>query len=229
MSVFGGDSWGRVAQHRKRRLEFLVAESVDASSYKKLSNGKYACLVCPQNPVIDSLFMLSAHCKGSRHRTAESRLNEREFDRQEELNKRIFLLGSIGGNANPNSATCSKKFKSPDYKPVSGEALKSAWEILSNKAPMQDSRNKTGDKELSASPATDRTTNCQLSVVGSSFPAAEASEEEVAKRFMDYRERRERELKFTAAGWKRNCHGKWYKDENVEFDSDEADPNVCLF
>lgn len=80
---------------------------------------------------------------------------------------------------------------------------------------MQDSRNKTGDEELSASPANGRTTNCQLSVVSSSFPAAEASEEEVAKCFMDYRERRERELKFTAAGWKRNCHGKWYKDENV--------------
>lgn len=29
------------------------------------------------------------------------------------------------------------------------------------------------------------------------------------------RERHERELKFTAAGWKRDCHGKWYKDENV--------------
>lgn len=41
-------------------------------------------------------------------------------------------------------------------------------------------------------------------------------------------ERRERELKFTSAGWKRDGHGKWFKDENVEFDSDEEDPNLCL-
>lgn len=30
-------------------------------------------------------------------------------------------------------------------------------------------------------------------------------------------ERRKRELKFIAAGWKRDCHGKWYRDENVSF------------
>ena len=32
---------------------------------------------------------------------------------------------------------------------------------------------------------------------------------------MDFRERQERELKFTAAGWKRDCQGKWFTDENV--------------
>ncbi|CAA3029444.1 Hypothetical predicted protein [Olea europaea subsp. europaea] len=37
---------------------------------------------------------------------------------------------------------------------------------------------------------------------------------------LDYRVRQERELKFTTAGWKRDCHGTWFKDENVEFDSD---------
>ena len=32
---------------------------------------------------------------------------------------------------------------------------------------------------------------------------------------LDFRERQERELKFTAAGWKRDCQGKWFTDENV--------------
>lgn len=30
-------------------------------------------------------------------------------------------------------------------------------------------------------------------------------------------ERRERELKFISAGWKRDGHGRWFKDENVSF------------
>lgn len=32
---------------------------------------------------------------------------------------------------------------------------------------------------------------------------------------LDYRECHEMELKFTAAGWRRDCHGRWFKDENV--------------
>jgi hypothetical protein len=59
MSVFGGDSWAREAQHRKRRLDDLILEEVDESSYKKLSSGKYACLVCPHSPILDSPLMLS--------------------------------------------------------------------------------------------------------------------------------------------------------------------------
>ncbi|KAL3729282.1 hypothetical protein ACJRO7_026391 [Eucalyptus globulus] len=59
MSVFGGDSWAREAQHRKRRVDDLAVEGLDASSYKKLSSGKFACLVCPGAPVLDSALMLS--------------------------------------------------------------------------------------------------------------------------------------------------------------------------
>jgi hypothetical protein len=69
MSVFGGDSWGREAQHRKRKVDELLlsAPSVASSSsslspspsFKKLSSGKFVCLVCPHNPVVDSALMLS--------------------------------------------------------------------------------------------------------------------------------------------------------------------------
>lgn len=56
----------------------------------------------------------------------------------------------------------------------------------------------------------------------------EGSGKDIMQLPLDYRERRERELRFTAAGWKRDCHGGWFRDENVEFDSDEEDPNVSL-
>ena len=59
MSVYGGDSWAREAQHRKRKVDDLMIERIDSSIYKKLSSGKFACLVCPTNPVLDSPTMLS--------------------------------------------------------------------------------------------------------------------------------------------------------------------------
>lgn len=60
MSVFGGDSWGREAQYRKRRVDDLLVDGIDdINSYKKLSSGKYACLVCPHSPVLDTPLTLS--------------------------------------------------------------------------------------------------------------------------------------------------------------------------
>lgn len=59
MSVYGGDSWAREAQNRKRRVDDLLIEGINASAYKKLPNGKFSCLVCPQRPVLDTPLMLS--------------------------------------------------------------------------------------------------------------------------------------------------------------------------
>ncbi|XP_015874249.3 uncharacterized protein LOC107411215 isoform X3 [Ziziphus jujuba] len=195
MSVFGGDNWAREAQQRKRRVEDVVADGLDASSYKKLSNGKFACLLCSHSPVLDSPLMLSMHCKGSRHRAAESRLKERELARQNEMNKRIALSDSSGGTA--KSRTCNQKFESGS-KPLIEQVLRAASGIFTHR----DSPEELKSRDLESNV--------------------------VAQQHLDYQERRERELKFTAAGWKRDCYGKWYKDENVEFDSDEEDPNICL-
>jgi hypothetical protein len=68
MSVFGGDSWARESQQRKRRLDDLMLPAAATSSssspsasgsFKRLSSGKFACLVCPHRPVLDSSPMLS--------------------------------------------------------------------------------------------------------------------------------------------------------------------------
>lgn len=127
----------------------------------------------------------------------------------------MALGDSIGCNS--KSATYNKKFKSHDEMTVIGQGRKAACVTLRNRTPMRDSRNKMsdGDKFGASHGISGTSTDCQLNVVSGSFPAAESSDKEVAQRYMDCRERRERELKFTAAGWKRDCHGKWYKDPNV--------------
>ncbi|XP_035540769.1 sodium channel modifier 1-like isoform X2 [Juglans regia] len=206
MSVFGGDSWAREAQQRKRRVEDLALETLDdASSYKKLLSGKYM------------------HSKGSRHRAAESKLKERELARQDEVNKRIALSDSSVGTANRNSY--HQKFRSVG-KPLIELSQKATSEILCNQTPQQSSNNRNNDVQL----ILDRITSGNSNSSQNSFcPAIEAVDKVIAQQqHLDLQERREMELKFTAAGWKRDCHGKWFRDENVEFDSDEEDPNVCL-
>ncbi|XVE66876.1 hypothetical protein DITRI_Ditri08aG0115200 [Diplodiscus trichospermus] len=150
MSVFGGDSWGREAQYRKRRIEEVVIDGVDASSYKKLSTGKYACLVCPHNPILDTPLMLSRekggnkfqnrdkrkrtyidhmHCKGSRHLASESKMKEKELMKRDEINKRIALSNSpttsINSSTKQNTHLASK--------PLIQVAQKAASEILGEK------------------------------------------------------------------------------------------------
>ncbi|KAJ4833592.1 hypothetical protein Tsubulata_009207 [Turnera subulata] len=223
MSVFGGDSWGREAQHRKTRVDDLFIQGVDASSYKKLSSGKYACLVCPHNPILDTPLMLSMHCKGSRHLASAVRLKEKELRRQNEISKRIALSDSAVGPA--NSGNPSKRVKLAVEKPLIEQTRKVASGVLLKEAAQQNCRNQSCNVELSEG----QSKNVETNSVGTiPCQTIEVSKELLAQQQLDFRERRERELKFTEAGWKRDCHGRWYKDENVEFDSDEEDPNICL-
>ncbi|KAK9074024.1 hypothetical protein SSX86_006619 [Deinandra increscens subsp. villosa] len=222
MSVFGGDSWGREAHHRKRRVDDLLLDAAgDHSSYRKLSSGKYACLLCPHNPVLDTPLILSMHSKSKRHLAAESKLKQREEERQNEMNKRIALsLDSTSMNKTSNTFTKQAILAS---KPLTEKTQKATFEVLHSSYPAQG----TAVSSQSISPVSENAPYDSSHLTNASFGQMEATCCDVQVP-LDYRERRERELKFTAAGWKRDCHGGWFRDENVEFDSDEEDPNECL-
>ncbi|KAD6454246.1 hypothetical protein R6Q59_016053 [Mikania micrantha] len=217
MSVFGGDSWGREAQHRKRRVDDLLLDTAGYHSYyRKLSTGKYACIVCPHNPVLDTPVMLSMHMKSKRHLAAESKLKQREEERRNEMDKRIAL--SLDSTAINKTGYKSTKQANLASKPLTKETRKTAFEVPHHSYPEQ-------DNDQSRCPISE---NEGYDLTNAIFVQMETRGKDVLKLPLDYRERRERELKFTAAGWKRDGHGGWFRDENVEFDSDEEDPNECL-
>ncbi|KAH6818954.1 hypothetical protein C2S51_002557 [Perilla frutescens var. frutescens] len=221
MSVYGGDSWAREAQHRKRKVEDLMIEGIESSVYKKLSNGKFACLICPANPVLDSPIMLSTHVRGSRHRAAELMRKDRESAKQEEVKKRLALSDCVGANAGANAST--KQLKKPS-KPLIDRARKAVSEVFSGKVSLPEVNVNPRICNLVKPCIEDNGSNANL-------VRDESKENRVAREVqqpLNYRVSQERELKFTAAGWKRSCHGRWFKDENVEFDSDEEDPNIVL-
>ncbi|XP_042507073.1 sodium channel modifier 1-like [Macadamia integrifolia] len=247
MSVFGGDSWAREAQHRKRRVEDLMEEGlnkeVDSNpTYKKLCNGKYTCHVCPHHPILDSSLMLSMHCKGSCHSAALSKFRDRELRKQEEITKRMALSDCDIGAA--SSDISSQQFKLRG-KPLIEQTRKARSEALCNQTVKQNAANETCNGKLSrgsssffsptAPPAPKQRTEASMMVTSTPSESnknsgwqSKADSRLLVQQQLDFRERQERELKFTAAGWKRDCHGRWFRDENVEFDSDEEDPNVCL-
>lgn len=238
MSVYGGDSWGREANYRKRRVDDLLVEhihnksniTIASSSYKKLPSGKFACLVCPHTPILDTPLMLSMHMKGSRHCAAESRLKERELSRQAEINKRIALSGS-------STSVDSNDVPTQQYgltsRPITQRTMKAVSAAIGNNPAQQltvpkiDTVKYTGNPILKGLSSQYDNPIVQVEV-DKQFPQNLDYKEKVSQQQLDYKERKEKELKFTAAGWKRDGFGGWYKDESVEFDSDEEDPNLSF-
>ncbi|CAA2978313.1 Hypothetical predicted protein [Olea europaea subsp. europaea] len=213
MSVFGGDNWAREAQYRKRRVDDLLFEGLDASAYKKLSNGNFTCLVCPHNPVFDTPLLLSMHGRGSRHKAAESKKKERELWRQEEISKRLALskcdTSTSGSNVSHEQCRNGKK-------PLIERTRKAASEIFSNDIIEQRNKCRKPDGEsVISSFVYGQSIQWKEHPTEMEVPRKEVVVDQVQQ--LDYRERQERELKFTAAGWKRDCHGRWFKDENVSF------------
>lgn len=212
---------GRERHSTGRGVDDLAIEGLDASSYKKLSSGKYACLICPHKPVLDTPLMLSMHIKGSRHCVSKSKLKEKQQDIQDEINKRIALSECSDSTVGSGTST---RFSHTVRKPLIEETRKAASEILSNKTQQSEAK---GNNNFRSSTGHSMYEPLHSKSKGS-FLEIQAADNVVLQLQSDFRQRQERELKYTEAGWKRSGHGKWFKDENVEFDSDEEDPNVCL-
>lgn len=152
------------------------------------------------------------HSKGARHLAAESRMKEGELMGQDEMNKRLTLLDPSVGSA--YSGTSNKKVRLGS-KPLIEQTRKAASEIFCTKTPQQSSKNQNWDDvKLRKRHTTNVKTNFSEN---RSFPAIKVVDKSPAQQQldMDFRERRERELRFTEAGWKRDCHGRWFRDENV--------------
>ncbi|KAL3685864.1 hypothetical protein R1sor_003886 [Riccia sorocarpa] len=99
MSTFGGDSWVPEAQYRKRRVDELLSEEIPDDEARRMSNGRFACLVCPQCPVLDTLPMLHVHRRGARHRAAAEKQLLKKQKHHDEIQKRIALGKVVGPTA----------------------------------------------------------------------------------------------------------------------------------
>lgn len=144
------------------------------------------------------------HMKARRHLAAEMLVKESEEDRQNEMNKRIALSMDSGCvRKTDNSLTKQTKLGS---RPLIEKTRKGTIEVLQHSYPEQS----TSTNSQSRYPD-----SVGYNLTCSTFGQTEASGKDIVQ-VPNCRERREMELKFTAAGWKRDCRGGWFRDENVK-------------
>uniref|UniRef100_A0A7N2LMD4 Uncharacterized protein n=1 Tax=Quercus lobata TaxID=97700 RepID=A0A7N2LMD4_QUELO len=93
-------------------------------------------------------------------------------------------------------------------KPLIEKTQNVASEILNNKTPQQKSSNTNCDLQLILDHLTDGNSNLSQN---SSYPVTQATDKVVVQLHLDFRERQERELKFTAAGWSMIVRGSGSK------------------
>lgn len=153
--------------------------------------------------------ILQIHMKGSRHCAAESRLKEKELYRQAQINKRIALSGNT---ASADTTDVPRQLYGITSKPLTQRTMKAVSEALGTNSSQQfaipriDSVKYTGNTVMNGSSS--KYDNAIGQVV---------ADKQLPQQQLDYKERKEKELKFTAAGWKRDGFGGWYKDESVSF------------
>eukprot|EP00029_Vermamoeba_vermiformis_P004469 TRINITY_DN15011_c0_g1_i1.p1 TRINITY_DN15011_c0_g1~~TRINITY_DN15011_c0_g1_i1.p1 ORF type:complete len:174 (-),score=14.66 TRINITY_DN15011_c0_g1_i1:23-544(-) len=67
MSTFGDAAWGPYNVHNRRVRQNTILQGIEEGEAKRLSNGQWACLVCPSRPVMDTPEMLAVHRGGKKH------------------------------------------------------------------------------------------------------------------------------------------------------------------
>lgn len=170
------------------------------------------------------------HNKGARHIAAESRLREKELSKKHEINKRL-ALSSDASHSNSGNPCTGVKPTNIKEKPLIEETRRAILEAQSSrfndfkgKKVSRDSKWTTNissfdsnvapsdvPMELSTGNTGSRECNCK----GESFAGNKTQDKLFSDRQTEVRKRQEQELRFTASGWKRDGHGRWYRDENV--------------
>ncbi|XP_006861767.1 PREDICTED: sodium channel modifier 1 [Chrysochloris asiatica] len=222
-----GDDWSQLNVLKKRRVGDLLASYIPEDEALMLRDGRYACAICPHRPVLDTLAMLTAHRAGKKHLSSLQRfygkkqqgkgmeMNPRQQNemRREETNTEAPLLAqtrlitqSALHRAPHYNSCCRRKYRSEVPGPsVSLSPLPSPGVELQNEEISKES-------ELEAGPQAKKSATV-------STPAPMSP---TRRRAVDHY------LTLRSSGWIPDGQGRWVKDENVEFDSDEEEPPDIL-
>ncbi|XP_061872360.1 sodium channel modifier 1 isoform X2 [Colius striatus] len=236
-----GDDPAQLGVLQKRRVADLLANYIPEDEALLLRSGRYACTVCAHRPVFDTLDMLTVHRAGRRHTGALQRwFGRRRSLRDAAPRQQEAAPGAAAAQGSPA--------------PLLARTRRIARSALLKEAPYSSCCRRTG-AEGSGSRADG--SPCGAGAAPESSPAAElpghrgttpdppqaaAARTQPSSEGKGWSsapgqpqglspERRrvlQRYLQLRSAGWIQDPSGKWVKDENVEFDSDEEEPPALL-
>ncbi|KAM6219111.1 sodium channel modifier 1 [Rhynchocyon petersi] len=218
-----GDDWSQLNVLKKRRVGDLLASYIPEDEALMLRDGRFACAICPHRPVLDTLAMLTSHRAGKKHLSSlqlfygkkqpgkeieQNPRQQNELRRAETkveaplLTQTRFITQSTLHRAPHYNSCCRRKYRSEAPGPsISHTPLPlPEVELQSGKISME--------SEPEAKPQAKKS-----ATVPSSAPMSPTR-----RRALDHY------LTLRSSGWIPDGQGRWVKDENVEFDSDEEEP-----
>jgi len=243
-STFGGDSWNAESQQRNHRLHELIGSKVRKNEVRQLSNGKWACLVCPWKPILDNLVILNTHRTSKKHQSQIETFRKRQRDwedtkklKDEQLQQQKKQKSEVDGS-NPlliqTRNNTEKLMQSNSSPPSLDEQLSSDGSFFQMRLPPEDNTSKhkrsyeqsnshplpsPNFEVLNASSSTSQVPSSKNTIsVGNRLWKAEYTKED--KEWVKYVD------KILRLGWKMDAEGKVHRDTSgeVEYDSDEDPP-----
>ncbi|KAM9488109.1 sodium channel modifier 1 isoform 2-T2 [Clarias gariepinus] len=237
-----GDDHSQLNVLKKRRVADLLSNYIPEDEATLMKNGRYCCLVCSHRPVFDTVDMLTVHRKGKRHLEGLKWFYGKKSQLQKEIDKRRHQEYVNEEDDRQETASCA---------PLLTQTRKITHHVLLRSTPYNSCHKKASERSempatqlnpyCSSNPDVDQiiiptamvktntgaTTDCdasnyQIQTQMKKKKAANPAESEPVTE--QRRNELEHYLKLKSNGWLQDPSGKWVKDENVEFDSDEEEP-----
>ncbi|XP_004618141.1 sodium channel modifier 1 isoform X1 [Sorex araneus] len=212
-----GDDWSQLNVLKKRRVGDLLASYIPEDEALMLRDGRFACAICAHRPVLDTLAMLTAHRAGKKHLSSLQRFYgtkqpgkglEQNPRQQEEAGKeeskaeapllaQTRLITQKALHRAPHYNSCCRRKNRPEAPRLSAPQGSLPLPVLELQSGI--------DKE--ARPAQEPDTGPTPTPLSPT-----------RRRTLDHY------LHLRSSGWIPDGQGRWVKDANVEFDSDEEEP-----
>ncbi|XP_027568189.1 sodium channel modifier 1 [Pipra filicauda] len=231
-----GDDPGPLGALQKRRVSDLLANSIPEDEAVLLRSGRFACAVCPHRPVCDTLEALAVHRAGRRHLHSL----QRSYGRNR----------SLPAPAPAPEAPGEAPGVQGSQAPLLARTRRIARSALLKSAPYSSCCRRKGAQGSSSRAGTTRTVPEPLRNVGESqdvgesrgspalllehgsgradVPKAPTRKGKSCSVWDELSPERRRVLQhhlhLRSSGWIQDPCGKWVKDGNAEFDSDEDEP-----
>ncbi|KAI5930588.1 sodium channel modifier 1 isoform X1 [Manis javanica] len=239
-----GDDWSQLNVLKKRRVGDLLANYIPEEEVLMLRDGRFACAVCPHRPVLDTVAMLTAHRAGKKH-LSSLQLFYGKKQPGEGMEQNPRQQNELREETKTELGSLSLRLPSPHQAPLLVRTRLTTQSAL-HRAPDYDSccrrrkcksvgpeshRQEAPRPSVSCSPLPPPVVELQSGQVsrepgpGAGPQAKEsATVSPSAPMSPTRRQALDHYLTLRTSGWIPDGQGRWVKDQNVEFDSDEEEP-----
>uniref|UniRef100_A0A670Z9Z2 Sodium channel modifier 1 n=1 Tax=Pseudonaja textilis TaxID=8673 RepID=A0A670Z9Z2_PSETE len=221
-----GDDLSQLQVLKKRRVAELLANYIPEDEALLLRDGRYSCTVCFHRPVFDTLDMLTIHRSGKKHLAGLQRFYGKKVSLENEIQKRHHQAYLEAEENAPLLAQTRKITQNALLKtvPYNSCCRSKSWLHLHNQPPLLFTGMSPTSKAKSFSESSFLTEPREKKFArqGKGRKTRKSSEPDDPEK----RRTLEHYLKLKSSGWIQDGSGKWVKDENVEFDTDEEEPPV---